>query len=134
MFQIIIAYIVAVLLNRAFNWLWWWSRNRRAGPLGYFREYGPMLAATALVHVPIFVLWWSGALLPVTNAIVAGVLKGASLIPGVDLTTVTLPSGVTAASTLIYGWPLDSVASKVGMLLGSQFVVYANGKKEEPKP
>lgn len=139
MIQVAVAYIVAVIFNRAFNWLWTWGRNPKAGPLAYYREHGPMLAATALLHLPIFVMWYSGMLLPIVNGAVSGALKGVDLIPGVDLTTISLPAAVTPAVTLVYGWPIDSIVSRLGMLIGSKFAIFGspaqaptNGKETQP--
>ena len=133
--EILITYAVAVLLNRTMNWFFWWGSHREAGLFGYYREHGPMLLATLLFHVPGFVLWWSGALLPLVNGALTATIAGLDAIPGVDLSTVQLPTQVTALNTLCYGWPLDSLVSRLGMKLGSKFALFGgNGaaRKETP--
>jgi hypothetical protein len=128
---ILAAYLAAVVCNRAFNWLWSWGRNVKAGPFAYFSEHGPMLLATMLLHVPLFALWYSGAILPALNAAIGGMLAGADAIPGVDLSGIALPAVVTPGVTLIYGWPIDSVTSRIGMLIGSRFALFGGGAPKE---
>lgn len=128
--QILIAYIVSVLANRLFNWLWWWGRNIKAGPLAYYREHGPTLLATLVLHVFVFPLWKMGALLPLVN----GVLKAAEIVGA----GITLPpfETVDPSVTLACGWIIDSVTSRVGMVIGSRFAIFGgNGAAEkESKP
>lgn len=128
--QILIAYIVSVLLNRTFNWLWWWGNHRKVGVFGYFSEFGPAWLATLLLHVFMFFPWRWGWLLPIVN----GVLRGADLL-GAGITIPPLAE-VTPAVTLSCGWIIDSVTSRVGMFLGSKFAIFGgNGAAEkESKP
>lgn len=124
--QILVAYIVSVLANRIFNWLWWWGRNRKAGVLGYFTEHGPVLLATLVLHVFVFPLWKIGALLPALN----GVLKGADFIgAGVSIGPF---EEVDPNVTLACGWIIDSITSRAGMLLGSRFAIFGSGTTPEP--
>lgn len=133
MIQIAVAYLVAVLFNRCFN-LFVWCATKRATPKAYYHEHGMMLAATAFLHLPIFVMWYGGLLLPVVNGAVAAALKSVDLIPGVDLTTISLPVAVTPAVTLVYGWPIDSIISRLGMVLGSKFAMFGNPEPAPPDP
>jgi len=137
MIEILIPYIVGVALNRAFNLCVWWMKNLKAGPLGYYREHGPALLATLFLHVPAFVIWYSGMALPLVNGILKAALAGADAIPGVDLSQIQLPTEVTAAVTLVYAWPFDSIVSRAGMYIGSKFAIFGSGngaatKKEAP--
>jgi len=124
--QVLVAYIVSVLANRLFNWLWWWGRNMKAGPLGYCREHGPTLLATLVLHVFVFPVWNLGLLLPAVNA----ALKAAEIVGA----GVTLPpfEAVTPPVTLACGWMIDSVTSRIGMMIGSKFAIFGSGTTPEP--
>ena len=121
--EILACYIIAVICNRLFNLCIWWMRHRKEGPLAYYREHGPMLLATGLLHVPLFMIWYAGMLLPIVNGVISAALAGADAIPGVDLSSIVLPTAVTPAVKLIYGWPIDSMTSRLGMWLGSTFAI-----------
>jgi hypothetical protein len=129
---ILAAYIISVIANRAFNWLWWWKSNRKAGMLGYFNEYGPGLAATMILHVFLFLPWRHGYLLPAINAVLAGIGKATDIIN----VPVEIPAivAVTPGITLSCVWIVDSITSRVGMLLGSKFALFGgNGAAKEEK-
>lgn len=133
MTQILVAYVVAVIFNRTFN-LFMWCATRRSTPRAYYREHGMMLAATALLHLPLFALWYLGWLLPVINGIISAALAGVDAIPGVDLSSIQLPTVITPAVTLMYGWPIDSVTSRLGKWWDDKFAFFpkTNGGTTPP--
>lgn len=130
--QILAAYIISVLANRLFNWFWWWGRNIKAGPLAYYKEHGPSLAATAILHVFVFPLWNLGLLLPIINKLLAGGLAVADVV-GADIAIPPFTQ-VDPTVTLACGWMIDSITSRIGMILGSKFAFFPTKTNEDAPP
>jgi hypothetical protein len=111
---IIGAYVCSIVCNKAMNMADWCVKNKTLGAHGYFREHGWLVLKTTILHVPLFALWYSGALLPIVNEALALARIGA-------LET------VTPMSTLGAGWILDSIGTRIARYIKAPQKANGNG-------